>query len=154
MGFTNLAVMTADDVSMLADLRDGRIARQWARLHCGLRGGETMAGYQLTATELALAYDRVQHGQMEPAAFDARRDSSLEAMRQAAATLRGRQPRPPPPSWAPDGTSGDGAPAVAARPGRAAAGPAAGAAPDGAPPQDDDDYLPGGLRRQIVGGPR
>ena len=35
------------------------MARQWARLHCGLRGAETMARYQLTATELALAYDRV-----------------------------------------------------------------------------------------------
>jgi hypothetical protein len=42
---------------------------------------------------------------MEPDAFDARRDSSLEVMRQAAAALRERQPRPPQPSWAPDGTS-------------------------------------------------
>ena len=87
--FADPAVMTTDDLQMLADLRNRRIARQWARLHCGLRGGETMAGYQLTATELALAYDRARHGQMEQAAFEARRDSSLEAMRQAAAALRG-----------------------------------------------------------------
>ena len=57
--------MTGDDVTMLADLRMSRIARQWARLHCGLRGAETMARYQLTATELALAYDRARRGQLE-----------------------------------------------------------------------------------------
>ena len=53
--FENPAVITGDDVTMLADLRMRRIARQWARLHCGLRGAQTMASYQLTATELALA---------------------------------------------------------------------------------------------------
>jgi hypothetical protein len=62
-----------------------------------------MASYQLTATELALACDRARCGQLDQAAFDARRDSSLQAMGQAAAALRGR--RPPAPSWAPDGTS-------------------------------------------------
>jgi hypothetical protein len=103
--FTDPAVMTGDDVKMLADLRDRHLARQWARLHCGLRGAKVMAGYQLTATELALAYDRARRGEMEPDAFDARRDSSLESMRQAATALRERKPRPPQPSWAPDGTS-------------------------------------------------
>lgn len=103
--FTDPAVMTGDDVKMLADLRHRHLARQWARLHCGLRGAKVMAGYQLTATELALAYDRAQRGEIEPDAFDARRDSSLESMRQAATALRERKPRPPQPSWAPDGTS-------------------------------------------------
>ena len=91
--FENPAVITGDDVTMLADLRMRRLARQWARLHCGLRGGETMARYQLTATELALACDRVRCGQLDQAAFDARRDSSLQAMGQAAAALRGPPPR-------------------------------------------------------------
>jgi hypothetical protein len=85
--FENPAVITGDDVTMLADLRMRRLARQWARLHCGLRGGETMARYQLTATELALACDRVRCGQLDQAAFDARRDSSLQGMGQAAAVL-------------------------------------------------------------------
>jgi len=134
--FQDPAVMTADDVKMLSDLRDRRIARQWARLHCGLRGGETMAGYQLTATELALAYDRAQHGQMEPDAFDIRRERSLDAMRQAAAVLRGRQPRPPQPSWAPDGASAISPP----RPHRPAGRPRSrpGGA-DSGPTEEDDD---------------
>jgi len=142
MRFEDPAVMTADDVKMLADLRDGRLPRQGARLHCGLRGAETMAGYQLTATELALAYDRAQHGQMEPAAFDARRDSSLEAMGRAAAALRGRQPRPPNPSWAPDGTSAMAAPRP--RPGGRPRPPGGRprsrrAGGDGGPTEEDDD---------------
>jgi len=134
--FADPAVMTAHDVKMLADLRDRRIARQWARLHCGLRGAETMAGYQLTATELALAYDRARRGQMEQAAFEARRDGSLEAMRQAAAALRGRQPRPPQPSWAPDGTSAMAPP----RPPRPAGQPRSRRpAAGGGPTEEDDD---------------
>jgi RsiW-degrading membrane proteinase PrsW (M82 family) len=133
--FTHPAVMTEDDVRMLGDLRDRRIARQWARLHCGLRGGETMARYQLTATELALAYDRAERGQMEAAAFDARRDSSLDEMRRAAATLRGRQPRPPHPSWAAEGTSAMTPP----RPSRAAGQPRSRRTGDGGPSEEDDD---------------
>ena len=134
--FQDPAVMTPDDVKMLGDLRNRRLARQWARLHCGLRGGKTMAGYQLTATELALAYDRARHGQMEPTAFDARRETSLEAMRQAAAALRGRRPRPPQPSWAPDGTSAMAPPQRPRPPGRSRFG-RSGA--DGGPTEEDDD---------------
>jgi len=136
--FQDPAVMTADDVKMLSDLRDRRIARQWARLHCGLRGGETMAGYQLTATELALAYDRAQHGQMEPDAFDIRRERSLDAMRQAAAVLRGRQPRPPQPPWAPDGTSAISPPRPH-RPHRPAVRPRSRPGGAGGGPTEEDD---------------
>src|SRR5271166_149696 len=113
--FADPAVMTAHDVKMLADLRDRRIARQWARLHCGLRGAETMAGYQLTATELALAYDRARRGAMEPAGCEARRGRPPEAMRPAAAAMRGRHPRPRQRWWTLDGT--------AARAGRRQPGP-------------------------------
>jgi protease PrsW len=132
--FKDPAVMTMDDLQMLTDLRMRRLARQWARLHCGLRGAQTMAGYQLTATELALACDRARRGEMEPEVFGERHASSLEAMGQAAAALRGR--RPPYPSWAPDGTS-------AMAPTR---GTRAGGRPvprwyggDGGPTEDDDD---------------
>jgi len=134
--FADPAVMTANDLRMLADLRDRRLARHWARLHCGLRGAKTMAGYQLTATELALAYDRAQHGQMEPEAFDIRRERSLDAMRQAAAVLRGRQPSPPQPTWAPDGTSAMAPPRAARPPGRP--WPRPGGA-GGGPSEEDDD---------------
>ena len=75
---------------MLTDLRMRRLARQWARLHCGLRGAETMAGYQLTATELALACDRARRGQMEPDAFGERHASSLRGDEPG----RGRPARP------------------------------------------------------------
>jgi len=131
-------VVTADDVTMLADLRMRRLARQWARLHCGLRGAETMSGYQLTATELALACDRSQRGQMDPAAFEARREGSLEAMGHAAGALRGRRPRPPQPSWAPDGTSAMAPPRPRRVPGQAGR-PVSRRSGDGGPTEDDDD---------------
>ncbi len=135
--FENPAVITGDDVTMLADLRMRRLARQWARLHCGLRGARTMASYQLTATELALACDRARCGQLDQAAFDARRDSSLQAMAQAAAALRGR--RPPPPSWAPDGTSAM-APPRSRRAGRPRERPLTRRSRgDPGPTEDDDD---------------
>ena len=136
--FLSPAVVTADDVDMLADLRMRRLARQWARLHCGLRGARTMSGYQLTATELALACDRSDRGELGQEAFDARRDSSLEAMGQAAATLRGHHPRPPQPSWAPDGTSAMAPPRAPRVPGQAGR-PVARRSGDGGPAEDDDD---------------
>jgi len=135
--FLSPQVVTADDVTMLADLRMRRLARQWARLHCGLRGAQTMSGYQLTATELALACDRNQRGEMDPAAFGARRDSSLAAMGQAAAALRGRHPRPPQPSWAPDGTSAMAAPRPPRVPGQAGR-PVSRRSGDGGPTEEDD----------------
>ena len=42
--FKDPVVMTTEDLQMLTDLRMRRLARQWARLHCGLRGADTMAG--------------------------------------------------------------------------------------------------------------
>ena len=99
------AVMTAHDLEMLASLRWRRVARQWARLHCGLGGARVMADYQLAATELALACNRAQRGLMEPAAFTASRDGSLAVMSAAASALRDRQPCPPQPSWAALATS-------------------------------------------------
>ncbi len=104
-------LMTAEDVEMLASLRWRRIARQWARLHCGLGAVRRMADYQLAATELALACHRAEHGQMEPAAFDASRDASLAVMKEAATALRDRLPLPPVPAWAARGRSAFSVPA-------------------------------------------
>jgi RsiW-degrading membrane proteinase PrsW (M82 family) len=97
--------MTQDDLRMLGDLHERRLARQWARLHCGLSGGQMMAEYQLAATELALSCYRSEQGYMVEEAFVASRIVRLGAMEQAAATLRGQRPPPPHPSWAPYGRS-------------------------------------------------
>jgi protease PrsW len=132
--FKDPVVMTTEDLQMLTDLRMRRLARQWARLHCGLRGADTMAGYQLTATELALACDRARRGQMDPDAFTERHASSIEAMSRAAAALRGRQP--PYPSWAPDGTSAMASPRRTRPGGRPVPRRSGG---DGGPTEDDDD---------------
>jgi protease PrsW len=96
--------VSAPDIQMLAGLRWRRLARQWARLHRGLPGVRAMAGYQLAATELALACNRAGLDLMEPAAFDARRDDSLAQMRAAIAVFRDRYPELQPPPWA-GGTS-------------------------------------------------
>ena len=95
-----------------------------------------MAGYQLTATELALAYDRAQHGQMEPEAFDIRRERSLDAMRQAAAVLRGRQPTSAAAVLGPGWQVRDVAAAAARPPGRPWPRPSGAG---GGPSEEDDD---------------
>jgi RsiW-degrading membrane proteinase PrsW (M82 family) len=98
-------IMTPDDLRMLGDMHERRLARQWGRLHCGLSGGQTIANYQLAATELALTCYRAQQGFLVAEVFAASQQTRLAAMQQAAATLRGRRPRPPHPSWAPYGRS-------------------------------------------------
>jgi RsiW-degrading membrane proteinase PrsW (M82 family) len=103
--------MTAEDLEMLASLRWRRIARQWARLHCGLGAARRMAEYQLAATELALACHRVEHGQMEQAAFNVSRDTALAIMSASATALRDRRPLLPVPSWAALGESAFAPPA-------------------------------------------
>lgn len=104
-------MMTDLDLEMLASLHWRRVARQWARLHCGLGASRRMAEYQLAATELALACHRAEHGQLEPAAFGASRDASLAIMAAAATALRDRRPLPPVPSWAALGESAFSVPA-------------------------------------------
>src|ERR1700743_1277942 len=98
-------IMTPDDLRMLGDLHERRLARQWGRLHCGLSGGQTIANYQLAATELALTCFRAQQGFLVAEVLADSQQVRLTAMQQAAATLRSRQPRPPHPSWAPYGRS-------------------------------------------------
>ncbi|HWG15320.1 MAG TPA: PrsW family intramembrane metalloprotease [Streptosporangiaceae bacterium] len=98
-------IMTPDDLQMLGDMQQRRLARQWGRLHCGLSGGQTIANYQLAATELALTCYRADQGFLAGEAFAASQQTRLAAMQLAATTLRDRRPRPPHPSWAPYGRS-------------------------------------------------
>jgi protease PrsW len=117
--------MTEDDLRMLGNLHERRLARQWARLHCGLSGSRTMADYQLAATELALSGDRAQQGIMMAEAFETTRGVRLAAMEQAAASLRSQQPPPPHPSWAPYGRPALAVTAPPSPPTRTARRPAA-----------------------------
>jgi RsiW-degrading membrane proteinase PrsW (M82 family) len=98
-------IMTPDDLRMLGDMHERRLARQWGRLHCGLSGGQTIADYQLAATELALTCFRGQQGFLVAEVLADSQQVRLAAMQRSAATLRSRQPRPPHPSWAPYGKS-------------------------------------------------
>ena len=98
-------IMTPDDLRMLGDMHERRLARQWGRLHCGLSGGQTIADYQLAATELALTCFRGQQGFLVADVLADSQQARLAAMQRSAATLRSRQPRPPHPSWAPYGRS-------------------------------------------------
>src|SRR6201992_3809985 len=50
--------MTEDDLRMLGSLHERRLPRQWPRLRCGRSASQTMADYQLAATELALSSHR------------------------------------------------------------------------------------------------
>jgi RsiW-degrading membrane proteinase PrsW (M82 family) len=103
--FQGPEIMTPDDLRMLGDMQQRRLARQWGRLHCGLKGGQTIADYQLAATELALTCYRGQQGFLVGEVFATSQQTRLAAMQRCAVTLRGRQPRPPHPSWAPYGRS-------------------------------------------------
>ena len=103
--FQGADIMTPDDLRMLGDMHERRLARQWGRLHCGLSGGQTIADYQLAATELALTCFRGQQGFLVADVLADSQQARLAAMQRSAATLRSRQPRPPHPSWAPYGRS-------------------------------------------------
>ncbi len=93
-------VMTGLDLEMLASLHWRRVARQWARLHCGMSAARVMAEYQLAATELALACHRRDHDLIEHEDFAASQAGSLALMIAAATRLREKRPLPPHPSWA------------------------------------------------------
>jgi protease PrsW len=98
-------VMTDLDLEMLASLHWRRVARQWARLHCGMSGARVMAEYQLAATELALACFRRDHDLIEHEDFAASQAGSLALMIATATRLRDKRPLPPQPSWAALGES-------------------------------------------------
>jgi len=99
--FEDPAVVTRPDISMLASLRLRRLGRQWARLNLGLDGMRAMAEYQLAATELAMACNRIRLDRITPETFAQHRDGALSLMRAAAALVRHRKPLSPPP-WIPE----------------------------------------------------
>jgi protease PrsW len=98
-------IVTALDVAMLSSMRDRRLARQWARLHCGLAGLREMSEYQLAATELGLLHRRAERDLVDDVSFGRRRDGLLAGMRTATSGLLGRLDGPARPPWAPHGPS-------------------------------------------------
>jgi RsiW-degrading membrane proteinase PrsW (M82 family) len=102
--FTDQGAVTVSDITMLASLRLRRLGRQWARLNFGIAEMRAMAEYQLAATELAMACNRISLGRTTEEVFLRHRDDSLTMMRAAAEVVRSRNPLAPPP-WVPDGRS-------------------------------------------------
>ena len=98
-------IVTAADISMLSSLHDRRLARQWARLHCGLGGLQEMSEFQLSATELALLHRRSDRALVDADAFALRRDELLVGMRSATSALLSRLNAPLRPPWASYGQS-------------------------------------------------
>jgi len=100
-GYTDPAVVTVADITMLASLQRRRLGRHWARLHLGAAGVRAMTDYQLAATELAMACNRNSRGRLTPEYFARHRDDSLALMRQALHVIREREYLYPPP-WVGD----------------------------------------------------
>jgi protease PrsW len=102
--FEDPTVVTPPDIGMLASLRLRRVGRQWARLNLGLDGMRAMAEYQLAATELAMACNRIRLDRITAETFAQHRDGAISLMRSAATVVRHRKPLTPPP-WILDGES-------------------------------------------------
>src|SRR5215469_12347771 len=64
--YQDSGLVTEADLRMLCTLRERREARRWARGAGGRPLGRAMAAYQLAATELALAHERVRRGGSTP----------------------------------------------------------------------------------------
>jgi RsiW-degrading membrane proteinase PrsW (M82 family) len=95
-------IVTRQDITMLGSIPLRRQARRWARWVGGSRARHAMADYQLAATELALAHQRVDRGVAAPDWFVPRRDALLHLMQLARQTFQAGGTRPD----APWGASG------------------------------------------------
>jgi len=82
-GYQASGLVDAADVRMLCTLAERRQARRWARGTGGRPAARAMAAYQLAATELALAHERVRRGGATPAEFEQRRQSLAGVMASA-----------------------------------------------------------------------
>jgi protease PrsW len=80
-------LVTEADLRMLSTLRERREARRWARRTGGRPLGRAMAAYQLAATELALAHQRLQRGGATPGEFEERRRELTGVMASAHAVI-------------------------------------------------------------------
>jgi RsiW-degrading membrane proteinase PrsW (M82 family) len=76
------------DLRMLCTLRERRQARRWARSAGGRPLARAMVAYQLAATELALAHQRVRRGGATAAEFEERRQALTGVMAAARAAIR------------------------------------------------------------------
>ena len=77
---------------MLCSLRERRQARLWARRTGGRPLARAMVAYQLAATELALAHQRLARGGFTPGEFEERRHVLTGVMASAREMLqRGAQ---------------------------------------------------------------
>jgi RsiW-degrading membrane proteinase PrsW (M82 family) len=80
-------LVTEADLRMLSTLRERREARRWARRTGGRPLGRAMAAYQLAATELALAHQRLQRGGATTGDFEERRRELTGVMASAHAVI-------------------------------------------------------------------
>jgi hypothetical protein len=85
-------VVNQADVQMLCTLRERRQARRWARRTGGRPLARAMVAYQLAATELALAHQRLTRGGFTPGEFEERRQVLAGVMASAREMFRRRGP--------------------------------------------------------------
>jgi len=85
-------LVTEAELRMLCSLRERRQARLWARRTGGRPLASAMVAYQLAATELALAHQRLARGGFTPGEFEERRHVLTGVMASAREMLqRGAQ---------------------------------------------------------------
>jgi protease PrsW len=80
------------DLRMLCSLRERRQARHWARRTGGRPLARAMVAYQLAATELALAHQRVARGGFTPGEFEQRQHVLTGVMTSAREMFRRQGP--------------------------------------------------------------
>jgi RsiW-degrading membrane proteinase PrsW (M82 family) len=92
-GYQASGLVSAADVRMLCTLAGRSQARRWARATGGRPAARAMVTYQLAATELALAHERVRRGGATPAEFEQRRQA-LAGVMASAREMIGQHTRP------------------------------------------------------------
>jgi RsiW-degrading membrane proteinase PrsW (M82 family) len=81
--YQDSGLVTEADLRMLGTLGERREARRWARGTGGRPLARAMTAYQLAATELALAHQRLQRGGATPREFEERRRALTGVMASA-----------------------------------------------------------------------
>ena len=89
-GYQDSGLATAADLRMLSTLRERRQARRWARATGGRSLTRAMKAYQLAATELALAHERVYRGGATVGEFEERRRALIGVMGPAHEVIWGQ----------------------------------------------------------------
>jgi RsiW-degrading membrane proteinase PrsW (M82 family) len=90
--YQGAGLVSESDLRMLCSLRERRQARRWARRTGGRPLARAMVAYQLAATELALAHQRVARGGFTPGEFEERRQVLAGVMASAREMFRRRGP--------------------------------------------------------------